>query len=53
MILKRAKEASTWAGVGVLLQVAKAFVPAPYHLLIDAASAAVGTLAMAVPEAGK
>ncbi|GAC1611100.1 MAG: hypothetical protein NVS3B3_21490 [Aquirhabdus sp.] len=51
-MLNRFKEASTWAGFGVLFQVAKAFLP-QYAIYLDGASAIAGTLAGLVPEKAK
>lgn len=48
--MNRFKEPSTWAGLGVLLQVLKAFVP-QYAVLIDAASAGAAAIAVKLPEA--
>lgn len=48
--MNRLTEPSTWAGFGILLQVAKAFVPAPYHIILDALSAFAGTIAGVAPE---
>lgn len=48
--MNRLKEASTWAGFGVLFQMAKMFVPPQYHLVLDGASAVAGALAGVIPE---
>jgi hypothetical protein len=48
--MKRLKEASTWAGLGILFQVAKAFVPPQYHIVLDGLSGVAGAVAGVVPE---
>ncbi len=48
--MDRLKEASTWAGFGVLFQMLKPFVPAQYHIILDGASAVSGALAGVIPE---
>ncbi len=48
--MNRFKEASTWAGFGVMFQVCKAFVPPQYHVFLDGASAVAGALAGVIPE---
>lgn len=48
--MNRFKEASTWAGVGVLAQVATSFVPPQYAILLHGLSAFAATLAGVVPE---
>lgn len=48
--MKRLKEASTWAGLGVLFQVIKAFVPVQYHEVLDGLTGVAGSLAVVVPE---
>ena len=48
--MQRFKEPSTWAGFGVLFQVAKAFIPPQWHILLDGMSAFSGALAGAMPE---
>ncbi len=44
------KEPSTWAGLGVLLQVAKPFVMPQYAPVIDAVTMAAGGVAVGVPD---
>lgn len=51
-MLKRLKEASTWAGLAAILQAAKLVVPAHYHMVLDGATAVAGTIAGVVPEKG-
>ncbi|WP_373987002.1 hypothetical protein [Duganella sp. BuS-21] len=48
--MKRLKEASTWAGLGVLFQVAKVLVPPQYHVVLDGLSGLAGAVAGIVPE---
>ncbi|MFZ4878433.1 hypothetical protein ACL9RI_25385 [Janthinobacterium sp. Mn2066] len=50
--MNRLKEASTWAGLGVLFQVAKAFLPPQYHICVDGASAVAGALAGVIRDKG-
>lgn len=50
--MNRLTEASTWAGLGVLCQVAKAFVPPSWQIYLDGASAAAAAFAGAIPEKG-
>ncbi len=51
--MNRLKEASTWAGLGVMFQVFKAFVPPQYSMVLDTLSAVAGAVAGVVPEAQK
>jgi hypothetical protein len=51
--MDRLKEASTWAGFGVMFQACKLFVPAQFHIYLDGASAVAGALAGVVPEKAK
>ena len=48
--MKRLKEPSTWAGLGILFQAAKAFVPPQYHVLLDGATGGAGWLAVQLRE---
>jgi hypothetical protein len=48
--MRRLIEPSTWAGVGVLLQVVKPMLPVVYQPLADALTAAAGTAAAALTE---
>lgn len=48
--MKRLKEPSTWAGFGVLFQVAKAFVPPQYAVVLDGLSGLAAAVAGVVPE---
>lgn len=50
-IRNRMKEASTWAAIGILFQVARATVPPQYHGLVDCASLVLATVAGVTPEA--
>lgn len=50
--MNRMKEASTWAGFAALFQLAKAFVPPEYHIVVDCATAAAGALAAVIREKG-
>lgn len=52
-MFNRLKEPSTWAGIAVLLQISKKFIPAPYLVVIDTASAVAGALAGMMKERGK
>jgi hypothetical protein len=45
-------EPSTWAGLGVLFQTFKAFVPPSAHIWVDGATAVAGTLAGVMRERG-
>lgn len=47
--MNRLTEASTWAGLGILCQVAKAFVPPSWQIYLDGASAAAAAFAGAIP----
>lgn len=47
----RLKEPSTWAGLAAILQAAKVFFPV-YGLALDGLTAAAGSLAVALREAG-
>lgn len=49
-MFKRIREPSTWAGFGVLLQMAKSFLPPQYHIILDGATAVAGTLAGVISE---
>lgn len=49
----RFKEASTWAGIGVLAQMIKSFVPVQYQIMFDGASAVAGALAGVISEKAK
>lgn len=49
--MKRLTEASTWAGLGVFFQVAKAFVPPQYAVVLDAASGLAAAAAGVIPDA--
>ncbi len=51
--MKRLKEASTWAGFGVLLQAAAAFLPVQYQIFAHAGSAVAGALAGVIAEKGR
>lgn len=51
-IRNRFKEPSTWAGIAVLLQIGRKFVPVPYLVVIDTASAVAGALAGMMKERG-
>jgi hypothetical protein len=48
--MKRIKEPSTWAGLAVLFQLAKAFVPPQYQFVVDTASAAAASLGVGLTE---
>jgi len=48
--MNRIKQPSTWAGVAVLFQLAKAFVPPQYHAVVDSVSAAAASLGVALNE---
>lgn len=48
--MKRLKEPSTWAGLAVLFQTAKAFVPPQYHIVVDGATGAAAWLAVQLRE---
>ncbi|WP_343724265.1 hypothetical protein [Herbaspirillum huttiense] len=50
--MNRLSEASTWAGLGVLFQVMKAFVPPAWQIYLDGASAAAAGVAGVIPEKG-
>jgi len=50
---QRIKEPSTWAGLGVLFQVLKAFLPPSAHIYADALSAGAGAIAGVLPEKAK
>jgi len=47
--MNRFKEPSTWAGLGVAVQMLKMFFP-QHSVYIDAVSAAAGAMAMKLPE---
>lgn len=49
-MLDRIKEPSTWAGIGVLFQVLKAFIPPHAGIYADALSAGAAAIAGALPE---
>lgn len=48
--MKRLKEPSTWAGLGVLFQAAKGFVPFQYHIVLDGGSGACAWMAVQLRE---
>jgi hypothetical protein len=48
--MKRLKEPSTWAGLGVLFQAAKGFVPVQYHVVLDSGSGGCAWLAVRLRE---
>lgn len=48
--MKRLKEPSTWAGLGVLCQAAKGFVPPQWHIVLDGGSGACAWLAVRLRE---
>jgi hypothetical protein len=50
--MDRLKEPSTWAGIGVIFQVLKAFFP-QYAFFADALSAGAGSIAVALKEGPK
>ena len=50
--MNRIKQPSTWAGLAVLFQLAKAFVPPQYHVVIDSFSGAAASLGVAINETG-
>lgn len=50
--MKRITQPSTWAAFAVLIQMAKPFVPAVWHPVVDAASAGAASLGVALNEKG-
>jgi energy-converting hydrogenase Eha subunit E len=48
--MKRITQPSTWAAMAVLFQLAKAFVPAQYHPVVDSVSTAAAGLGVALNE---
>lgn len=48
--MNRIKQPSTWAAFAVLFQLAKAFIPAVYHPVIDGVSTAAAGLGVALNE---
>lgn len=48
--MNRFSEASTWAGIAALAQVAAAFVPPQWQWVAHAVTAAAGTAAVKIPE---
>ena len=51
-MLKRLKEASTWAGIAALALSVSPFLPPPYHVCAQAFGALAGTLAGIIKEKG-
>ncbi len=51
--MNRIKEPSTWAGLAVLFQVLKAFLPPSSQIYADALSAGAGAIAVKLPEQAK
>ncbi|WP_228892550.1 hypothetical protein [Pseudoduganella aquatica] len=47
----RIKEPSTWAAIGIILQIAKSAAPPQYHAVVDCMSTVLATLAGVTPEA--
>ena len=50
--MNRFTEPSTWAGIAALLQLARAFVPPQYQIVVDGATAMAGALAGVIAERG-
>lgn len=50
--MKRFKEPSTWAGLGMLFQMLKVVVPPQYHTIIDGVTTVAGSVAVAMSEKG-
>jgi len=48
--MHRLAEPSTWAGIGIMFQVLKGFMPAHTQMYADALSAAAGALAASLSE---
>jgi len=51
--MRRFAEPSTWAGIGILFQVLKAFIPPSAHIFADALSAGAAGIAGVLPEKAK
>ncbi len=51
-MLKRFKEASTWAGIAALALSVSPFLPPPYHVCAQGLAAMAGALAGAIKEKG-
>ena len=51
-MLKRLKEASTWAGIAALALSVSPFLPPPYHICAQGVAAMAGALAGAIKEGG-
>lgn len=49
-MLKRLKEASTWAGIAALALSVSPFLPPPYHICAQGLAAMAGALAGAIKE---
>lgn len=49
-MLKRLKEASTWAGIAALALSVSPFLPPPYHICAQGVAAMAGALAGAIKE---
>jgi hypothetical protein len=47
---KRLKEPSTWAAIGILVQMARPFIPAQWHAIPDGVSALAAVYAGVTPE---
>lgn len=51
--MNRITEPSTWAGIAMLAQMAKAFIPPHWHLVADGLSTVASGAAVAMGEKGK
>ncbi|WP_300752659.1 hypothetical protein [Janthinobacterium sp.] len=49
-MLKRLKEASTWAGIAALALSVSPFLPPPYHICAQGVAAMAGALAGTIKE---